>query len=437
MNLKENLYFSHVESLQQRVAAIREHQSLQGLVIHAGQPHRIFGDDMDYPFKASPHFKQWLPLTANPHCWLIVDGQTKPKLLYFQPVDFWHKVEPLPQAPWVKAFEVVVIADKTQAEQHLPGNKTGWAYLGEHQAVAQELGFEAINPQPVVDFLHYHRSFKTEWEQACMREANRIASLGHMAAKDAFYSGASEFEIQQAYIKATEQGENDAPYNAIIALNQNAAILHYTVLERRAPAQLNSFLIDAGANCNGYASDITRTYAFSSGPFADMIERMDKELLEIIEGIRPGVAYQDLHLDMHQRIGSMLRDFELSDASVESLVEQQVTRAFFPHGLGHMLGLQVHDVAGFMQNPEGSHQAAPEQHPFLRCTRELAAGQVLTVEPGLYVIDSLLDELSDSAKKLVNWAQVDVLRPFGGIRIEDNVLVTEQGSDNLTRAQGL
>ena len=90
-----------------------------------------------------------------------------------------------------------------------------------------------------------------------MRQSNRIAVAGHKAAKNAFYEGASEYDIQQAYLKATQHIETETPYGNIVALNENTSILHYTSLERNVPQAHRSFLLDAGANFHGYASDIT------------------------------------------------------------------------------------------------------------------------------------------------------------------------------------
>ena len=111
-------------------------------------------------------------------------------------------------------------------------------------------------------------------------------------------------------------------------------------------------------------------------------------------------------------------------------VAEGVTRAFCPHGLGHSLGLQVHDVAG-LRHPDGSPAPAPEHHPALRLTRTLRPGMVVTIEPGLYFIDMLLAPLRNT-KLPINWALVDQLSPCGGIRIEDNVVVTESGFSNVT-----
>jgi Xaa-Pro dipeptidase len=115
-------------------------------------------------------------------------------------------------------------------------------------------------------------------------------------------------------------------------------------------------------------------------------------------------------------------------------VDQGITRRFFPHGLGHFLGLQVHDVGGFQADRDGTLIPRPEKDPFLRLTRRLEADHVTTIEPGLYFIEPLLAELRESAAgRDVDWAKVDALRPCGGIRVEDNVRVLDGGHENLTR----
>lgn len=438
MDQLANHYKSHIAELNHRVAEIVLRENLSGLVIHSGQPHRQFLDDMDYPFKVNPHFKAWLPILDNPHCWLLVNGRDKPQLIFYRPVDFWHKVADLPDALWADHVDIKLLTKADKVAELLPNDISQWAYIGEHLDVAEVLGFKIRNPDAVMSYLHYHRVSKTPYELACMRKSNEIAVKGHIAAIDAFFNGGSEFEIQQEYLTATNQGENEVPYGNIIALNKNASILHYTKLEHLRPDHRRSFLIDAGANYFGYASDITRTYAFEKNIFSELIAAMDKVQLEIVAMMRPGVKYVDLHIMTHQKIADILVEFDIASGDPQGLVEQGITSAFFPHGLGHMLGLQVHDMGGFLHDERGTHIAAPDAYPFLRCTRTLAVNQVLTIEPGLYIIDSLLDELKQDARKSqINWSTVDHLRPFGGIRIEDNVIVHADRNENMTRDCGL
>lgn len=438
MDRMHSLFAEHIKVLQARVVEALKLQHFDALIIHSGQLKKAFLDDQTYPFKANPHFKHWLPVFENPNCWLVVNGIDKPKLIYFRPVDYWHKAPPEPVDFWADYFDIELLSRAELVADLLPYDRASMAYIGEHLEVAQALGIGHANPEYVLNYLHYHRSFKTDYEMHCLRQANEIAVRGHQAAKAAFLEGLSEFEINQAYLNAVGQSDNEVPYASIIALNEHAAVLHYSHPERQSPIELRSFLIDAGANFAGYASDITRTYSAKQDRFADLIKAINQLQLALIGDIKVGMRYTDLHLRSHQLLAQVLLDFGLAQGSIESLVNTEITNTFFPHGLGHLLGLQVHDVAGFMQDERGTPLAAPQAHSALRCTRIIEPRQVYTIEPGVYFIDDLLGQLKQrSEHKQVNWAKVDEFRPYGGIRIEDNIVVHSSQIENLTRDAGL
>jgi Xaa-Pro dipeptidase len=161
---------------------------------------------------------------------------------------------------------------------------------------------------------------------------------------------------------------------------------------------------------------------------------MDVLQRELVGEVRGGLDFPSLHKLTHRKIADVLLEFELASGSVDALVENDVTSAFFPTGLGHLLGIQVHDVGGFMADENGNTIDRPSGHPYLRLTRKLEPNMVLTIEPGLYVIDMLLENLDGSpGYDMINHDRVDWLRPFGGVRIEDNVRVLEDGCENFTR----
>ncbi|GKW18002.1 Xaa-Pro dipeptidase [Pectobacterium carotovorum subsp. carotovorum] len=433
-----SLYHHHLATLQTRAQAVLARHQLDALLIHSGELLTVFLDDHDYPFKVNPQFKAWVPVTQVPNCWLWIDGVNPPKLWFYSPVDYWHNVAPVPESFWTEEIEISVLRNADEIGQCLPSQRERVAYIGYAPQRAQDLGIRAdnINPQGVLDYLHYHRAYKTDYELACMREAQKTAVIGHRAAHEAFLSGMSEFDINLAYLTATGHRDIDVPYSNIIALNEHAAVLHYTQLDHQVPSDVRGFLIDAGAEYNGYAADLTRTYsAQSDGAFALLIKDLNQEMLSLIDTVQAGVRYTDYHIQMHQRIAKLLKSHQLvRDISEEAMVEQGLTSAFLPHGLGHPLGLQVHDVAGFMQDDRGTHLAAPSQHPYLRCTRVLEPGMVMTIEPGIYFIESLLASWREGElSQHVDWQKIEALKPFGGIRIEDNIVIHEGRVENMTR----
>jgi Xaa-Pro dipeptidase len=429
------LYADHVAEMMRRHDRALERAGADGIVIAAGEPRYAFQDDRPYPYIVNPDFNAWLPLTDAPGSYLVYTPGSRPRLAYCQPSDYWHMPPAAPAGYWTGQFDILPFESPAGARTLLPDDLSRYVFVGEVIDPAQTLGVERVNPEGVLQSLHYPRATKTGYELECMRAATRRAAEAHIAAHAAFENGASEFDIHLAYCRAAGQLDQELPYGNIVALNEHGAVLHYQHRDRRPPDEIRSFLIDAGASVAGYAADITRTYAADEGDFAALIRDMHTLQLEIVAGVRAGTDFRELHLETHRRLGGMLLAHEIASAgSAEALVEAGVTRAFMPHGLGHLLGLQVHDVGGFMADDEGGEIPAPEDHPHLRLTRTLAADQVLTIEPGLYFIDLLLDALHESAAgRLVNWLRVEELKPYGGIRIEDNVRVLEDGTENFTR----
>jgi Xaa-Pro dipeptidase len=282
--------------------------------------------------------------------------------------------------------------------------------------------------------LDYVRAVKTPYELLCLREANRLGALGHLAAARAFRAGGSEFEIELAFLKACGLREQELPYNPIIALNSGGAVLHYQVLQKRPPPERYSLLIDAGAEFAGYASDITRSYSAEDADFAALIARLDGMQQALCARVRAGVDWRDIHLLAHRLTAEVLREADLILCGVEEALEREVTSVFLPHGIGHLLGLEVHDVGGFWRSPEEGDIPRPAGHPYLRLTRTLEAGFVVTMEPGIYFIDQLLETArADQRAALINWSRVAQLGRFGGIRIEDDLAVQRGGCENLTR----
>jgi Xaa-Pro dipeptidase len=429
------LYADHLAVLQQRATTALERGGFDHLVVPGGTLHYQVFDDRDYPYAVNPQFKAWLPVTDAPGSWLVFTPGMKPKLVFLQPRDYWHVVPAAPSGYWVEHFDIVVIREPDEARKHLPANAARCAILGEPQSAIGKYGaYAPNNPQPVVDHLEYHRAFKTPYELAMMREATRTGIRAHRAAERAFRAGASEFGIHLVYCQAAGQDANDLPYSNIVALNEHGAVLHYMHRDRVPPKPLRSFLIDAGASYGGYACDITRTYSAQPDDFQALIDAVDAAQQKMCAQVRAGADYRQLHLDAHLALADILGDFGIINVPPEVAVETGVSSAFFPHGLGHGIGLQVHDVAGFAESDRGGTIPKPKGHPYLRLTRVLEPGMVVTIEPGLYFIDMLLDELKDRGLgPSVDWDRVAQFKPYGGIRIEDDVVCTDGEPENLTR----
>ena len=428
----DQLYKPHLQTLMRRTERSLAASGFDALVIHAGTAPIQFLDDQDYPYKVNPHFKAWVPIEDNPGCILVVAPGARLKVLFHQPNDYWHKPARLPRAPWTAEVDLIAMDEPSKASGH-------WAHLRRVAYIGPD-GFSAetdpasINPPDLLSRLHYDRAVKTAYELECMRRASALGARGHRAALAAFRRGESEYEAHMRYLEACSQREQEMPYNNIVAYNENSAVLHYQHLERTAPAPLRSFLLDAGAQYRGYASDITRTYAAAPCRFADLVDAVDAAQRVLCGEIVAGRDYREVHLSAHRRLGDVMQEIGLTKLPGQAALELGVTSVFFPHGIGHLLGLQVHDVGGVMGDEQGHERQRPEGHPYLRLTRMLEPGVVVTVEPGIYMIDSLLAAAhADSRRTHIDWSVVEELKPFGGIRIEDNVVTTSTQPENLTR----
>lgn len=429
---RDSLYRHHVATLIENTEHLLARAGYDRLLLHSGTSHPRFQDDYHPPFRAHPHFVAWLPLPQHADCLLEIQPGSRPKLWLVVPDDFWHAPPEAPESWWADHYDIQIVADaggwqaalEAAAATALIADPADFGTLGRHAD---------LNPPELLGWLDEMRTVKTDWQIECMRSANRIAMRGHAAAARAFASGASELEIHLAYLKAAGHEPNTLPYNSIVGLNEHCAILHYQFREASPPDRSRSFLIDAGADCYGYAADITRTYSADEGLFSDLIGEMDALQQRLAGRMQAGRSYVDLHREAHRGVAEILRQSGICDMQIDAMLEAGVTSTFLPHGLGHFLGVQVHDVAGRVA-PDGSPLPPSAEYPMLRLTRELESNNVVTVEPGLYFIPSLLAKLKETPiSGRIDWRAIEALAPYGGIRIEDDVVVRPETPDNLTR----
>lgn len=258
--------------------------------------------------------------------------------------------------------------------------------------------------------LHEMRLIKSAEEIEWMREAGKITVAGHLAAmKSAVGKATYEYQIQ-ADLEQTfkQEGSPRVAFNSIVASGENACILHYT--ENSALLKEDALiLVDAGAEFKGYAGDITSTFP-AGGKFSTeqkaLYELTLKAQQAAISVIKPGVRYDEMHQASAKVIIQGLVDLGVLDGEVDHLFESDAYKPFFMHGTGHWLGMDVHDVGAYKQAGEW---------------RALQPGMVVTVEPGIYI-----------SPETGRAEGVDPCYWGIGIRIEDDVLVTEDGHEVLT-----
>ncbi|NKB34578.1 MAG: Xaa-Pro dipeptidase [Pseudomonadales bacterium] len=438
--LNSEIFQQHIDTLvanyEQALSLQREAGGeLESLLIHSGSEDTYFADDRHIPFQAYGHYLHWIPVNRPDQFAYICPGQ---KPVYFQivPDDYWHDQSIEIAEWWASSFQIIRLGSVAEISKHLADAELG--YLGPDASLANKFGIEsdAVNPNNIIHNLDYQRAYKTAYEVAQLKAANRLAVAGHAAARDSFLHGGNEYQIHMAYLAACGMLEDESPYTNIVALDKNSAILHYQHKQRGNAEDSKVLLIDAGCRVSGYGSDVTRTSVKDNvhSTFKALLVGMEEIEQDLVAMVKPGIDYVDIHLATLSKIGQLLIDLDICRGSADELMEKEISHLFMPHGVGHLLGIQVHDVGGHQQDINGSTEAPPQHSPALRNTRKLGEAMVFTIEPGCYFIPLLLEpERGKERGQSINWKLVDELYPCGGIRVEDNVLVTANSVENLTR----
>jgi Xaa-Pro dipeptidase len=427
-------YLAHVAQVTRGIGEALGKLGLDSVVLHSGSlVKRTRFDDQYWPLRLNPHFAHLIPLEAPDSAIVIVPG-ARPKLVHNVARDYWDGAAPIADVRVFEAFDVVRVdgVDAVQTQLPVP---TRSAFVGDDEARARAWGFDAtaVNPRELVRALDALRVLKSAYEKACLAEANRRASFGHLKVRDAFMAGdPSELDLHLMFLARTAQDDPETPYKNIVALDAHAATLHHVHYSRRSlPAQ--SLLLDAGATFRGYASDITRTYVKGKGAaasaFSGLVTGMESMQQRLCAEVAVGLRYEALHNRAHEHLGELLASLGVIRASADELVATGATRWFLPHGLGHSLGLCCHDVGCAEEKPSADN-------PFLRTTITIAPDQCFTIEPGCYFIPEKMALLRSSPlNSQADWPLIDALAKLGGVRIEDDVVVRAGAPvDNLTRA---
>jgi Xaa-Pro dipeptidase len=295
-----------------------------------------------------------------------------------------------------------------------------------------------------LDVLHNElvecRVIKTEKELNLLRYINYISSLAHIECMHQIEPGMYEYHSESTFLHTcyTLGGARFHAYTCICGSGANASALHYGHAGSPNIKQLTNgemFLNDMGCELHCYASDITCTYPIDGKftPDQKMIyEGVLKSHDAVCGAISEGVKWKDLHILSHRVLIEHFIDTGFfKNGTVDEIFENDLSVYFYPHGLGHFMGLDVHDVGGY---EKGQTRETSKLLRYLRCGRELKSGMVITVEPGWYFIEAQIEDLLKSdAKKYVDLDMLERFRGTGGVRIESDIIVRKNGCENMTK----
>lgn len=301
--------------------------------------------------------------------------------------------------------------------------------LGIHSGMVKEYASEELMRAVVAQ-----RSVKSDEEIAQIEMALDITYEMHTTAMRLSKPGMREYEIAGLLAGISRSRNGNLAFPIVFTIHGET--LHNFDHKKRMEAG-HLAVHDSGVESPlHYASDITRTF-----PVAGKFTQKQRELYELvlnaqvaaIDAIRPGVMYRDVHLLASRTIAEGLKGIGLMKGNIEDAVKEGAHALFFTHGIGHLLGLDVHDMENFGEDNVGYDESVQRSDQFglayLRLAKKLEQGFVVTVEPGIYFIPALIDKWKGEGRftDFISYAKVEQYRDFGGIRIEDDILVTENG----------
>ncbi|KAK3368371.1 putative Xaa-Pro aminopeptidase [Podospora didyma] len=377
-------------------------------------------------------------------CYLVYDIDTSHSTLFIPPIDpesvIWSGL-PVSAEEALQKFDVDEVRytnDINATLAHIGADKkqrsTAFAIPNQVSEHVTFLEFDDKNFSILKEAIEVSRVIKDDFELAMIAKANAISSEAHLAVMKKVKHVKNERELEAVFIgHCIAEGARNQAYHSIVASGRAAATLHYVANNAPMAGKLN-LLLDAGGEWDCYASDITRVFPISgkftkeSRAIYDIVLKMQ---LDCIAVLKDGVLWDDVHLLAHKvAIGGLL-ELGILKGDKDEILANRTSVAFFPHGLGHYLGMDTHDTGG---NPNYLDRDA--MFRYLRVRGTLPAGSVITVEPGIYFCNFIIEPFLKDAKhsKFIDAEVLEKYWDVGGVRIEDNILITKTGSENLTLA---
>lgn len=454
-------YSMHAQNRQRAVQRMlaahpQSKSNRSAMLLHGGVEIDRYDTDTQYAFRQESFF-QYLFGVREPGCAGFVDLTTHQSVLFVPRLSaewaLWCG-ERKPLSHFKSHYKVdavffldeirSVLQDKYQVKHlyllHGLNNDSGLETTTTSTFDGMEEDFTVDCSTALHEELVACRLIKSEKELELMRFVNKLSSQAHVEVMRTIKPGKMEFHAEATFLHYcySHGGSRLQAYTCICGSGHNASALHYghpgapndKLLERG-----DIFLNDMGAELHGYASDITCT-----SPVGGRFSRDQRIVYEgvlkahdaVMDAIKPGVSYVDMHLLSHRVLTQHLLEHGLfQNGTVDELMDHEISAYFYPHGLGHLLGLDTHDVGGF---PKGHVRSTRKILTKLRLVRELEKNMVLTVEPGCYFIEAQINELlaNPVTAKFVNQEMLSRFRGTGGVRIESDVIVTAHGVENMT-----
>jgi len=423
------------------------------VVMEGGKEQAQYSSDTEYVFRQESYF-QWCFGVTEAGCQGAIEVSTGRTILFVprlpEVYEVWqgkihpptHFAEKYGVEECYYTDEIKSVLDgKNVSEIHtLKGVNTDSGSTTE-AAFFEGISDFKVNTEVLFEVITELRVIKTEAELEVLRFANRVSSEAHKEIMRRIRPGWFEYQAESLfkYWCYTFGGCRHVSYTCIGASGENGAVLHYG--HAGAPNDKlirdgDMCLFDMGGEYYCYASDITCSFPVN-GKFTEMQKNIYNAVLNsnraVQAALKPGVSWVDMHLLADRVHLEELVKIGLIQGDVDEMMKVRLGALFMPHGLGHFMGHDVHDVGGYSEGtPERSSEAGLRS---LRTARTMQKGMVITTEPGIYFNETTITKAYDNPEwnKFLVKSEIDKYMNFGGVRIEDDVVITDTGIENLTK----
>jgi Xaa-Pro aminopeptidase len=434
-----------IESLKQRRQKLANLIDFPAILWSGTNSPRNFAKNV-YPFRASSHFLYFAGIPLPNAAIRLDDGKLTLYIDEASPSSaLWHG-----ETPSRDEIAETIAADAAYSMDELRSQIDGAGTIAVQDAATWTQQTQLLNrmvlpqlPPSGIDLELAKAivSLRVTHDSGALAELKKSAAVAieaHKAGLRATKSAIREAEVRAAMESVIIGHNMTTSYNSIVTVH--GEVLHNEHYHH--PVQMGDLILaDVGAETStGWASDITRTWPVS-GKFSSTQRDIYDVVLAAhdacIAKIQPGVEYSDIHLTACGVIAEGLVNLGILQGKPEELVEKDIHALFFPHGIGHLLGLDVHDMedlgdlAGY---EDGRSRSERFGLGYLRLNRPLRTGMLVTIEPGFYQVPAILNHARSQYHYLINWERLEQFSDVRGIRIEDDVLVTDNGAEILTAA---
>lgn len=449
-------YSLHAENRQRLVARFTRGGDIPKqsfILLEGGKSETLYDSDSDRLFRQESFF-QWTFGVNEPDFYGAIEVDTGASILFIPRLPASYAVwlgDIQPPAFFKDKYEVDEVKFVDELPIFFDGKKPSTIYTlsglntdsGNTAKDAQFAGIEkfTVNKERLFPDIVECRVIKTQKEIEVLRYVAQVSSEAHKQVMRHIKPGMKEYQLESVFLHHAyyEGGCRNPSYTCICASGPNGSVLHYghaAAPNDRTVKDGDLCLFDMGAEYHCYCSDVTCSFP-ANGVFTEDQKIVYNAVLDAQESVqkamRPGTSWPDMHRLAERRIlEGLLKGGLLQNGTVDEMVAVNLGSVFMPHGLGHLLGLNTHDVGGY---PLGGVPRSTEPGiNKLRTARALEEGMCITVEPGLYFIDVLLDgALSNpSQAKFINADAIKRFRGFGGVRLENDVIVTKDGCEVLS-----